>query len=136
MAEFQKILDFPPAPKLDVNGRLVPELATARELRGEALFFGKARCGECHSGAHYTDNTLHDLQLERFFEPVMINGIVSDAEGPIKTFTLRGLKESPPYFHDGRLLTIDDTIEFFNLVLETRLTRTEKRDLKAFLYTL
>lgn len=136
MAEFQKLLDFPPAPKLDVDGRLKPELATARELRGEALFFGKARCGECHSGPHYTDNTLHDLQLERFFEPTTINGIVSDAEGPIKTFTLRGLKESPPYFHDGRLLTIDDTIEFFNLVLETRLTRAEKRDLKAFLYAL
>jgi cytochrome c peroxidase len=136
MAEFQKILDFPPAPKLGVDGRLDASLATARELRGEALFFGKARCGECHTGPHYTDNTLHDLELERFFEPVMINGIVSDAEGPIKTFTLRGLKESPPYFHDGRLLTIDDTIEFFNLVLQTRLTRAEKRDLKAFLDTL
>jgi cytochrome c peroxidase len=136
MAEFQKILDFPPAPKLGVDGRLNPELANARELRGQELFFGKARCGECHSGPHYTDNTLHDLQLERFFEPVAINGTVSDAEGPIKTFTLRGLKDSPPYFHDGRLLTIDDTIEFFNLVLQTRLTQVEKRDLRAFLYTL
>jgi len=136
MAEFQKLLDFPPAPKLGVDGKLIPELASASELRGQALFFGKARCAECHTGAHYTDNTLHDLQLERFFEPVSINGIVSDAEGPIKTFTLRGLKESPPYFHDGRLMTIDDTIEFFNLVLQTRLTAAEKTDLRAFLYTL
>lgn len=136
MAEFQKILDFPPAPKLGVDGKLVPELATVSELRGQTLFFGKARCAECHTGAHFTDNTLHDLHLERFFEPVSINGIVSDAEGPIKTFTLRGLKESPPYFHDGRLLTIDDTIEFFNLVLQTRLTTAEKTDLRAFLYTL
>ncbi len=136
MSEFQKILGFPPAPKLGPDGRLKPELATARELRGEALFFGKARCGECHSGAHYTDGTLHDLQLERFFEPATINGIVSDAEGPIKTFTLRGLKDSPPYLHDGRLLTIDDTIEFFNLVLGTRLSDSEKRDLRAFLYVL
>lgn len=136
MSELQKILDFPPAPKLGVDGRLKAELATARELRGEELFFGKARCSECHSGAHFTDGTLHDLQLERFFEPATINGIVSDAEGPIKTFTLRGLKESPPYFHDGRLLTIDDTIEFFNLVLETHLTESEKRDLRAFLYVL
>lgn len=136
MAEFQKILDFPPAPKLGVDGKLDPQKASARELRGQALFFGKARCGECHSGAHFTDNSLHDLQLERFFEPATINGIVSDAEGPIKTFTLRGLKDSPPYFHDGRLLTIDDTIEFFNLILETRLSEAEKRDLRAFLYVL
>jgi cytochrome c peroxidase len=136
MAEFQKILDFPPAPKLGLDGKLVPSDASAAELRGQALFFGKARCSECHSGAYYTDNTLHDLQLERFFEPATINGIVSDAEGPIKTFTLRGLKDSPPYLHDGRLLTIDDTIEFFNLVLQTQLTAAEKRDLRAFLYVL
>ncbi len=136
MAEFQKILAFPPAPKLGLDGKLDPAQASAGELRGQALFFGKARCAECHSGPNFTDNTLHDLQLERFFEPASINGIVSDAEGPIKTFTLRGLKESPPYFHDGRLLTIDDTIEFFNLVLQTRLSAAEKRDLRAFLYTL
>lgn len=61
---------------------------------------------------------------------------MSDAEGPIKTFTLRGLKDSPPYFHDGRLPTIEDTIEFFNLVLQTRLSETEKRDLRAYLYAL
>ncbi len=136
MAELQKILAFPPAPKLGPDGRLDEAQATAAEVRGQGLFFGKARCGECHSGPNFTDNTLHDLQLERFFEPATINGIVSDAEGPIKTFTLRGLKESPPYFHDGRLLTIDDSIEFFNLVLQTRLTEAEKADLRAFLYVL
>lgn len=136
MAEFQKILDFPPAPKLGVDAKLDPALATEAELRGQELFFGKARCSECHDGPAYTDSNLHDLKLERFYEPTKINGIISDAEGPIKTFTLRGLKDSPPYFHDGRLLTIEDTIEFFNLVLETHLTTDEKQDLRDFLYTL
>jgi cytochrome c peroxidase len=79
---------------------------------------------------------MHDLQLERFYEPRMINGITASAEGPIKTFPLRGLKDSPPYFHDGRLLTIEDTVEFFYLVLQTELTAEEKADLAAFLYTL
>lgn len=136
MAEFQKILDFPPAPKLGVDGMLDPELATAAELRGQDLFFGKARCGTCHVPPAYMDNTMHDLKLERFFEPRTINGVVADADGPIKTFALRGLKDSPPYLHDGRLLTIEDTVEFFNLVLETRLSTREKADLVAFLYTL
>ena len=54
-------------------------------------------------------------------------------QGPIKTFPLRGIKESPPYLHDGRLLTLEDTVEFFNLVLETKLTKEEKADLVAFL---
>ena len=49
---------------------------------------------------------------------------------------LRGIKESPPYLNDGRLLTLDDTVEFFNLVLETKLTDQEKKDLVAFLKAL
>jgi len=42
-------------------------------------------------------------------------------------------KASPPYLHDGRLLTLEDTIEFFNLILEVKLTTEEKADLLAFL---
>ena len=136
MSEFQKLLDFPPAPKLGLDGKLKPELATAAELRGQALFFGKAECSDCHVPPYYTDHTLHDLELERFYDPVLINGILATAEGPIKTFPLRGIKDSPPYFHDGRLLTLEDTIEFFNLILETALTAREKSDLLAFLYAL
>jgi cytochrome c peroxidase len=135
MAEVQRLLDFPPAPKLDPFGRL-NSLATAAERRGEALFRGKARCIECHSGARFIDNSTHDLQLERFFTPRVINDMVANGDGPIKTFTLRGIKESPPYFHDGRLLTLDDTIEFFNLVLQLRLSAQEKSDLLAFLLVL
>ncbi len=42
MAEFQELLDFPPAPKLNLYGRLDPTKASQSELRGEALFMGKA----------------------------------------------------------------------------------------------
>lgn len=136
MAEFQKLLDFPPAPKLGIDGLLDPDEATAAELRGQELFQGKARCAECHIPPYYTDHTMHDLQVERFFEERDINGRRASADGAIKTFTLRGIKESPPYLHDGRLLTLEDTVEFFNLVLETDLTRSEKRDLLAFMKTL
>ncbi len=136
MAEFQKILDFPPAPKLGLDGKLDPDLASAAELRGQELFFGKAQCGSCHEAPFYTDHQMHDLHVERFYEPTLINGRMASADGPIKTFVLRGIKDSPPYLHDGRLLTLEDTIEFFNLVLETRLTAAEKADLLAFLQTL
>src|SRR5262249_10188922 len=40
----------------------------------------------------------------------------------------RGIKESPPYLHDGRLLTLEDTVEFFNLLLETKLADQDKKD--------
>ena len=48
----------------------------------------------------------------------------------------RGIKDSPPYLHDGRLLTLDDVVEFFNLILETHLSSSEKQDLVAFLCAL
>ena len=135
MAEFQAILDFPPAPALGVDGTLDPALLkpTDAEARGQALFFGKANCGSCHPAPYYTDNLTHNLKVERFFEPRLINGRMATADGPIKTFPLRGIKDSPPYLHDGRLLTLDDTVEFFNLVLALKLSATEKQDLVAFL---
>ncbi|MFO1129537.1 MAG: hypothetical protein U1E66_14020 [Rhodospirillales bacterium] len=136
MAEFEELLDFPPAPKLDVLGRLDQKKATDSEKRGEAIFFGKGQCSECHAAPYYTDNTMHNLQTERFFKPQMINGRMASADGPIKTFPLRGIKDSPPYLHDGRLLTLEDTVEFFNLVLGTNLTAEEKTDLVAFMRVL
>lgn len=136
MGEFQNILDFPPAPKLDVEGRLDPAKASEQELRGEQVFHGKGGCAGCHAPPYYTDNLMHNLRTERFFEPQTINGRLAKADGPIKTFPLRGIKDSPPYLHDGRLLTLDDTVEFFNLVLQRGLSQEEKADLLAFLRTL
>ena len=136
MAEFQEILDFPPAPKLNIYGQLDPVRATPAELRGEALFNGKARCAVCHPAPYYTDNSMHNLRTERFYKPRMINGMMASADGPIKTFPLRGIKDSPPYLHDERLLTLEDTVEFFNHVLQVKLNEQEKKDLVAFLRAL
>src|SRR5690606_33532089 len=137
MAEFQEILDFPPAPKLDPFSRLDPELATEQELRGEELFFGKARCAECHPPPIFSDNFMHDLKVERFYnEDEIVNGRKMSDGGPTKLFPLRGIKDSPPYLYDGRLLTLDDAVEFFNLVLGLGLTQQEKQDVVRYLYTL
>jgi len=131
MAEFQALLDFPPAPKLGIDGKLNPKKATQSEMRGQTLF--SAHCASCHPAPYYTDNLMHNLKAERFYKPRMINGRMASADGPIKTFPLRGIKDSPSYLHDGRLLTLEDTAEFFNLILELRLSEQEKKDLVAFM---
>ena len=136
MAEFQAILDFPPAPKLGIDGKLDEKKASESEIRGQQLFFGKGNCGGCHPAPYYTDNLMHNLKTERFFKPRMINGRMASADGPIKTFPLRGIKDSPPYLHDDRLLTLEDTVEFFSLILQARLSEQEKKDLVAFLRAL
>ena len=135
MAEMQELLDFPPAPGLNVFGKLDPGKfgPDSPEMRGQSLFFGKAQCAVCHPAPYYTDNSMHDLMVNRFYKTQTINGLVATKQGPIKTFPLRGIKESPPYFHDGRLLTLEDTVEFFNLILELKLIDQEKSDLVAFM---
>jgi cytochrome c peroxidase len=128
MAQMQNMIDFPPAPKLDpMTGRLNRKKASQQEIAGEDLFFGKAKCAGCHIPPAYTDHMMHDLQLERFG---------TEGDGPIKTFVLRGIKDSPPYFHDGRLPTLEDTVEFFNVVGGLQLSKEEKAELLAFMRAL
>jgi hypothetical protein len=66
--------------------------------------------------------------VERFFNETTINGRKASAGGPIKTFPLRGIKGSPPYLHDDRLMTVDDTVECSILGPGLRLTAAEKAD--------
>jgi cytochrome c peroxidase len=133
MAEFMALLDFPPASQLNIYGELDPAKALPSELKGEALFNGKALCGRCHPAPYYTDNSMHNLRAERFYKQEMANGMMMAHDGPIKTFPLRGIKDSPPYLHDGRCFTLEDTVEYFNLIQELHLTTQEKKDLAAFM---
>jgi len=136
MSEMQSLFDFPPAPKLGIDGMLDRAKATEAEMRGQSVFFGKGKCSSCHPAPYYTDNTMHDLQTGRFFEPRMLRGHMAVMDGKIKTFPLRGIKDTPPYLHDGRLLTLEDTVEFFSLVAGAQLTEAEKADLVVFLRAL
>ena len=136
MAEFLAILDFPPASKLNIYGELDQAKANANELRGAALFNGKARCAYCHPAPYYTDNSMHNLKAERFYKQEIANGMMMAHDGAIKTFPLRGIKDSPPYIHDGRCFTLEDTVEYFNLIQELHLNDKEKGDLVSFLRSL
>ena len=90
MAQMQNMFDFPPAPKLKVDGsgRLDPDQATEMEKRGEEMFFGKGQCANCHTPLFFLDDKMHDIKVERFYKTEMINDQLNHAEGPIKTFTL------------------------------------------------
>lgn len=55
------------------------------------------------------------------------------ADGPITTFTLGCIKDSPPYHHGGRLLTLEVTAELFNVVQQRKLAVEETQALVAFM---
>ena len=74
--------------------------------RSHPLFNGKAHCATCHPAPFYTDHQMHDLRVEDFYR--------GRAEGWVKTFSLRGIKDSPPYLHDGRAETLEEIFEKHN----------------------
>ncbi len=55
----------------------------------------------------------------------------ADDSHPLPSF-----KGPLPCLYDGRLLTLEDTVEFFNLVQGLKLSDQEKKDLVAFLRAL
>ena len=73
----------------------------------------------------FRNDYINDLRMKRFY--------VGRPEGPIKTFPPPGIKDSPPYLYDGRRPTPHDALEFFNIILEVKLTTGEKEDWMAFL---
>ena len=75
MGEFQNLLDFPPAPKLNILGRLDPAKSTEAERRGEALFFGKAQCSACHQAPYSADrdNFRDSAWLGSLISPALYN---------------------------------------------------------------
>ena len=63
---------------------------------GKQLFESEAvGCGECHGGAALTDNESHRMR-----------GVM------VQTRSLRGVMATPPYMHDGSLLSLEDVLEY------------------------
>jgi cytochrome c peroxidase len=116
--------------------------------RGMELFFGRANCSSCHSGANFTDNAFHNIGvgMDKPMPDVgreAISHLTGD-RGSFKTPTLREVARSGPYMHDGSLKTLEDVVEHYNKggisnpwldeeLFELKLTDQEKQDLVTFM---
>ena len=150
---------------------------SAAAKRGYDLFEGKAGCIRCHNGSYASDGKPHNTgvpeNLDVFKDPlrhiayraVMTNHgvpkadiwrrdvgffIVSKKYGDVGKFitpTLRELKYTAPYMHNGVFNTLAEVVEFYNrgggrsdpLANELKplnLNNGEKMDLIAFLESL
>ncbi|MCA9128139.1 MAG: c-type cytochrome [Planctomycetales bacterium] len=85
---------------------------------GMKLFFGKANCSGCHSGANFTDNGFHNLGVNFHAEsPDLGREIISQIEGDrgaFKTPSLRDIARTGPYMHDGSVKTLEEVVEYYN----------------------
>jgi cytochrome c peroxidase len=92
---------------------------TDLEKRGMALFRGKARCNNCHSGPTFTDEQFHNTGITwrdgRLFDEgrFTVSGRTRD-HGAFKTPSLREVARTAPYMHDGSLARLEDVIDFYS----------------------
>lgn len=116
--------------------------------RGFLVFNGAGRCSKCHSGWRLTDDSFHDIGLEsddvgrgQFAPPSVL--VMQHA---FKTPSLRDLRFSGPYMHDGSMGSIDTVIDHYEKGGKTRpslspemkpvtLSGQERADLIAYLRT-
>jgi cytochrome c peroxidase len=87
---------------------------TAQAKRGFAVFTGKGRCADCHSGWNFTDNKFHDIGTTTSdigrgkYEP---NN--PKAQFAFKTPTLRDTAQRAPYMHAGQHATLDEVMAHY-----------------------
>jgi cytochrome c peroxidase len=151
----------------------------ASQLRGMALYNGKARCLQCHEGALASDQKFHRLgvpepaafkddallqithrwqqyqkgQAEAGYRDAAVDrGLFYVTKNPkdigkFRTPSLRELKYTAPYMHNGVFATLPEVVEFYDagggkgvdkspLLKPLNLSAQEKKDLVAFLEAL
>jgi len=101
--------------------------------RGRTVF--DANCVRCHVGATGTDNdagVLHD-PAETGMDAGYAKRTVNKR---YRTTPLRALWQHPPYFHDGRTLSLEGVVDHYDRILALRLDAASKRDLVEYLKSL
>ena len=110
---------------------------TAADIRGEVLFQGKGACAGCHGGPLFTDNGLHNTLVPD--RPGWSDPGAPVPPGAFNTPTLRDVKNTAPYMHNGVFSTLRDVIEFYNArssIAPLSLTPQEIDDLVAYMESL
>jgi len=117
---------------------------TLSEFGGKDLFFGKAKCGQCHKGDHFSASWRRNtnIGLDMNYEDE------GAGSGHFKVPTLRNVGLTAPYMHDGRFETLEEVVEHYTegvkdhpsldwtLTRKIHLTDDEKIMLIDFLNTL
>src|SRR5262249_52024773 len=107
---------------------------TADGVAGKALF-ASLNCASCHTGNQFTDSSADVLHDVGTLKPSSGQRLGQPLTG-IDTPTLKGIWETPPYFHDGSAATLTNVFDSTNGLHGTAaasLTPTQKQQLIAYL---
>ncbi|MFY9344783.1 MAG: cytochrome c peroxidase [Planctomycetota bacterium] len=94
-----------------------PGAMTPLQRHGQWVFESKGGCWKCHVPPLFTDEQFHNTGVgvvDGKPEPGRAHVSKDDGDtGAWKTPTLRGLRLTAPYMHDGSLRTLDDVVAFY-----------------------
>lgn len=98
------------------------EHAVSDEVKkGHELFFGKAKCNQCHLGENFTDSRFHNLGVgynprTRKYADVGRYAVTKNPDdlGAFKTPGLRDVDKHAPYMHDGSVATLREVMDLYN----------------------
>jgi len=111
------------------------------ELRGLKAFI-KLDCKSCHDGKLLGGEAYETLGKENPYENQSDPGIYAltkdeDDRMVFKVSSLRNVALTAPYFHDGKIKTLDDAVrKMGKLQLDKELNEQQVKDITAFLKTL
>ena len=142
MAEFEFELTFANAP-IDRFARGNRNALSDDEKRGALLFFGAAKCVQCHSVAGQSNEMFSDFQDHVIGVPQIAPLVTNNAfDGPgvnedfgreqisgdsadrykFRTSPLRNIALQPTFMHNGAFTSLDDAVRHHLNVVESALT--------------
>ena len=90
---------------------------SAQERHGQWIFESKGGCWKCHTPPLFTDERFHNTGVG------VVDGVAEagraavtkapEDKGKWKTPTLRSVRLTAPYMHDGSIETLEEVVDFY-----------------------
>ena len=108
---------------------------TKAEQEGLQVFLAKG-CAACHNGINL-GGTMQAFQVAGQYKFANLGDFKGDANGMVKTPTLRNIAETAPYFHNGAIWSLNDAIqEMGSVQLGIEISKAEAEKISTFLKSL
>jgi cytochrome c peroxidase len=102
---------------------------TTSEALGKTLFFGDAKCSNCHhiegttfngNGGYGSTDESHNIGLDPVNKDLGVGGVTknSSQDGSFMMPVLLNVENTGPYMHDGRFKTLEEVVEHYNSKIE------------------
>lgn len=133
IAAFERTLITPSRFDKFLNGDL--NALSKDEKAGLGVFIDKG-CIACHTGA-ILGGTMQAFEVAGKYEFANVGDFKGDANGMVRTPTLRNVEYTAPYFHNGAIWTLNDAIKAMGSVqLGINISDSEAKSIITFLKSL